>query len=305
MHGAYHLGEHDNFVFESCEYMDSFLDFNPTVAVLLNAEMEHVDYFKSIGQIMESFGKYASLVGESGTVIYNIDDENIVESVSRVNANKLSFGLSHKADITAENIESCRYPMSFDILIHGEHFAHITLPSHGIHNVYNALAACGAAYVSGIDSDMISAGLAAFKGAKRRMEYKGKLNGADVYDDYGHHPTEIGATLEGVKRICQDRLICVFQPHTYSRTEALKDKFADAFECADKVIMTDIYAAREKNESGISSERIAELIGEKAIYGGDLDSTADAIKAAVREGDTVIIMGAGDIFKLFGKLGIE
>jgi UDP-N-acetylmuramate--alanine ligase len=305
MSGAYHLGEHDNFIFEACEYMDSFLDFNPNVAVLLNAEMEHVDYFKSIEQIRDSFKKYASLVGADGTVIYNADDKNIVMSVSDINTNKISFALEAEADVTAINIKCCTYPMEFDVVMRGETVAHVTLPSFGRHNVYNALAAFTAAYSCGINADEIAQGLRNFKGAKRRMEYKGSLLGASVYDDYGHHPTEIGATLEGAKTACTQRLVCVFQPHTYSRTSALADKFVEAFDCADKVILTDIYAARETNESGITSARVAEMIGEKAIYGGDIESTAATLKKTVREGDLVIVMGAGDIFKIYGMLDLK
>jgi len=305
MQGAYYLGEKENFIFEACEYMDSFLDFNPTVAVLLNAEMEHVDYFKSIEQIRDSFTKYGALVGESGTVIYNADDENICMSAAGIKAKKISIGIENKADFTATNIKNCQFPMEFDMVAYGERFARVKLPSRGIHNVYNALAATAAAYTCGIGKDEIVRGLESFKGAKRRMEFKGRLGTAEVYDDYGHHPTEIGATLEGVKTTCQGRVVCVFQPHTYSRTDALKDQFADAFICADKVILTDIYAAREVNESGISSSKIAELVGDKAIYSGDLDSTAEAIKATVKDGDTVIVMGAGDIFKIFPKLGLK
>ncbi len=304
MRGAYYLGEKENFIFEACEYMDSFLDFNPTVAVLLNAEMEHVDYFKSIEQIRDSFAKYAALVGEDGTVIYNADDKNISIAAGEVKANKISLGIEEDADFIATNIKNCQYPMEFDIIAYNEKFAHVKLPSRGIHNVYNALAASASAYACGIGKDEIAKGLAAFKGAKRRMEFKGRLTGAEIYDDYGHHPTEIGATLEGVKTTCQGRVVCVFQPHTFSRTDALKEQFADAFVCADKVILTDIYAAREVNESGISSGKLAELIGEKATYSGDLDSTAEAIKATVKDGDTVIVMGAGDIFKIFSKLGL-
>ncbi len=305
MQGAYYLGEKENFIFEACEYMDSFLDFNPTIAVLLNAEMEHVDYFKSIEQIRESFYKYGSLVGERGTVIYNVDDENISISARDISANKISIGIENKADFIAKNIKNCQYPMEFDIVAYGEELAHVKLPSRGIHNVYNALAAAAAAHSCGIVREDIARGLESFKGAKRRMEFKGRLGTAEVYDDYGHHPTEIGATLEGVKTTCQGRVVCVFQPHTYSRTDALKDQFADAFICADKVILTDIYAAREQNESGITSHKLAELIGEKATYSGGLDSTAEAIKATVKDGDTVIIMGAGDIFKIFVKLGLK
>ena len=305
MGGAYHLGEKDNFIFEACEYMDSFLDFNPNVAVLLNAEMEHVDYFKSIEHIRDSFTKYASLVRESGTVIYNLDDENIVISASRVNANKLSFGLSESADFTAKNIKCCKFPMEFDVYLKGEFFIHVKIPARGMHNVYNSLAACAAAYVSGIDKTEISRGLENFKGAKRRMEYKGKLSGAEIYDDYGHHPTEIAATLEGAKASCNQRLVCVFQPHTFSRTASLADKFAEAFKCADKVILSDIYAARETNESGITSAKLVEMIGEKAIYGGDLAGTAQSLKDNAQSGDLVIVMGAGDIFKIYGMLDLK
>jgi len=304
MQGAYYLGDRENFIFEACEYMDSFLDFNPTVAVLLNAEMEHVDYFKSIEQIRESFKNYAALVGENGIVIYNTDDENTVISAGSVNARKISFGIENEADFTAKDIKNCQYPMEFEIVAYGESLAHVKIPSRGIHNVYNALAAAATAYSCGIGKDDIVKGIESFKGAKRRMEYKGKLSGAEIYDDYGHHPTEIGATLEGVKTTCDGRLVCVFQPHTYSRTAALADKFADAFECADKVILTDIYAAREKNESGITSQKLAEMIGDKAIYGGDLDSTVEKLKATVIDGDTVVVMGAGDVFKLFSKIGL-
>ncbi len=304
MGGAYCLGDKEDFIFEACEYMDSFLDFNPNVAVLLNAEMEHVDYFKSIEQIRESFSKYASLVGEDGVVIYNADDENILLSVENVKARKVSFGLSKYADFDAENIESSKFPMEFDIIYKGESFAHICLPSYGVHNVYNALAAAAAAYACGISADNIKKGLSNFKGAKRRMEYKGDFCGANVFDDYGHHPTEISATLKGARAACEKRIICVFQPHTYSRTYALADKFSEAFENADQVILADIYAAREQNTYGITSQKLAQMIGKKAVYGGDLDKTAELIGKYADSGDTVIVMGAGDIFKIFAKLGL-
>lgn len=304
MGGAYYLGERDNFVFEACEYMDSFLDFNPTVAVLLNEEIEHVDYFKSIEQIRDSFTKYASLVGRDGVVVYNIDDENTVISADRVEAGKISFGLSDAALVRATNIDLDSFPIEFDIEVECEHFAHIKLPSFGIHSVYNALAATAASLACGISAETITKGLANFKGAGRRMEYKGELGGAVIYDDYGHHPTEVKATLAGAKKACRGRLICVFQPHTFSRTAALADQFVEAFSEADKVILTDIYAAREENIYGISSEKLAATVGDKAVYGGDLDSIAEIIKKTAQKDDMIIVMGAGDIFKVFKKLGI-
>ena len=303
MGGAYYLGDKDNFIFEACEYMDSFLDFNPNVAILLNEEIEHVDYFKSIEQIRDSFTKYASLVGHDGVVIYNIDDEDTVISAERVDAKKVSFGLSDKASVRAVNIDLDSYPIEFDVEIDGKHFAHIAIPAFGQHSVYNALAAIAAGRECGISAPAMERALAVFKGAGRRMEYKGELNGADIYDDYGHHPTEVSATLKGAKKACRGRLICVFQSHTYSRTAALADQFATAFEDADKVIIADIYAAREENIYGITPEKLAASIGDKAIYGGDFDSIAEMVKRVAEKDDMVIIMGAGDIFKVFPKLG--
>ena len=303
--GAYYLGDNDNFIFEACEYMDSFLDFNPTVAVLLNEEIEHVDYFKSIEQIRESFSRYASIVGKEGTVVYNIDDPDTVISADKVEAAKISFGLSEVALIRGTNIDLDVFPIEFDIEIEGERFIHVKLPSFGKHSVYNALAATAASLACGISGEVIARGLENFKGAGRRMEYKGEIGGAEVYDDYGHHPTEVGATLEGARKICKGKLICAFQPHTYSRTAALADKFIEAFDKADTVILADIYAAREENIYGISSEMLAETIGDKAIYGGSLDSVAELIKKNANADDMVIVMGAGDIFKVYKILGLE
>ena len=302
MGGAYYLGEQDNFIFEACEYMDSFLDFNPTVAVLLNAEMEHVDYFKSIEQIRDSFSRYASLVGEQGTVIYNIDDENTVISASSVNAIKVSFGLSESADFRAVNVDLDLFPIEFDILHKGELFAHIKMSAFGLHSVYNALAATAASVACGLSAEDIACGLAEFKGAGRRMEYKGSLNGALVYDDYGHHPTEVSATLAGAKKACRGRLICAFQPHTYSRTASLYDRFLTAFDAADHVILLDIYAAREVNVYGVSSEKLAAdlcaAVPGKAAYAPTPAAAADAVRALARPGDRVVIMGAGDVIRV-------
>lgn len=304
MGGAYYLGERDNFVFEACEYMDSFLDFNPTVAVLLNEEMEHVDYFKSMEQIRDSFARYASLVGKEGTVVYNIDDPDTVISAGRVEARKISFGLSEGALVRATNIDLDSFPIEFDIEVECEHFAHVKLPSFGMHSVYNALAATAASLACGVSAETVTTGLANFKGAGRRMEFKGELGGAVIYDDYGHHPTEVKATLAGARKACRGRLICVFQPHTYSRTAALADQFIGAFAEADRVILADIYAAREENIYGISSEKLAAIVGDKAVYGGDLDSIAEIIKKTAKPDDMIIVMGAGDIFKVFPKLGL-
>ena len=305
MDGAYYIGDKENFVFEACEYMDSFLDFNPTVAVLLNADLEHVDYFKSIEQIIESFGKYASLTGKDGYAIACADDKNIMKAVEGYEGTLVTFGLDTNADFTAKNITHFCEVQEFDVYKNGEFLIHVCLPAFGKHNILNALAAFASAYICGIPAEDIAAGLSTYTGAKRRMECRGELCGACVYDDYGHHPAEIKATLSGAREFCRGRLICAFQPHTYSRTLALIDDFESAFESADLVILADIYAAREKNTENVSSKMIADRLGDKGIYAGDFDTVANLIKSNVKEDDMVIVMGAGDIYKVFDKLDLE
>lgn len=305
MDGAYYIGDRDSFVFEACEYMDSFLDFNPTVAVLLNADLEHIDYFKSLDQIIESFGKYAALTGEDGCAIVCADDDNIMQSVKDYKGRIITFGIEKKADFYAQNINHTCGSQEFDVYVYGEFSAHVILPASGRHNVLNALAAFASAYVCGIPVSDIVDGLASYTGAKRRMEYKGSLHGACVYDDYGHHPTEVRATLSGAKEFCKGRLICAFQPHTYSRTLALIDDFESAFESADRVVFADIYAAREQNTYNVSSKMISDRLGDKGIYAGDFDSVAKTLTKLASPGDTIVVMGAGDIYKVFDKLELD
>lgn len=304
MGGAYYIGDMNDLIFEACEYMDSFLDFYPTVAVLLNADLEHVDYFGGIEQIIESFGRYASLTGESGYAVACADDENIMRAVSGYCGHLVTFGLGDGADYRAVNISYTERGQEFDVIRHGVCICRVFLPSFGEYNTLNALAAFAACDICGVDIEDICVGLSSFKGAKRRMEYRGMINGARVYDDYGHHPTEIRATLSGARRICKGRLICAFQPHTYSRTLALSEDFKNALSEADAVILADIYAARETDSHGISSETLAALIGGRAVYAGGLSAVADEIRRCAGESDTVIIMGAGDIYKVSEMLGL-
>lgn len=304
--GAYRIGGKQHFIFEACEYMDSFLDFNPGIAVLLNVEMEHVDYFGSMEQIRSSFGKYAALTGESGFAVANCDDPEVMASLSQYVGGMVTFGIENEyATFRAVNLTYENGFPAFDVLLDGEFFAHIALSVSGRHNVYNALAAAACAHLCGLAAEDIASGLHAFRGALRRMEYKGKLNGACVYDDYGHHPTEVAATLQGMSRMGFSRIFCVFQPHTYSRTAQLADLFAGAFEKADQVILVDIYAAREKDSRGISSAKLASKIGARASYQPDDQKIVDLLCAQLTEGDAVVIMGAGDVYRLFEKLPLE
>ena len=303
MGGAYCLGDSDNFVFEACEYMDSFLDFNPTVAVLLNIEMDHVDYFKSMEQIRSSFGRFASITGETGYAVYNADDANVTAALADYTGNRLSFGIEREdATLRAVNIteENGRY--GFDILYRQEPFCHVDLRVSGRYNIYNALAAATACMLAGVSAEDIAEGLGGFCGACRRMEYKGNVNGGKVYDDYGHHPTEIKATLNGARAMTEGRLICVYQPHTYSRTAALFEEFAEAFECCNKVIFVDIYAAREKNVFGVSSEKLAKRIGDSAVYAESFAVAASMISEELKPSDVAVVMGAGDVWRVFEHL---
>lgn len=306
LNGAYRIGGKEHFIFEACEYMDSFLDFNPSIAIILNAEMEHVDYFKSMEQIRTSFGKYVALTGESGFAVVNCDDPEVMASVEHYVGGTVTFGIEHEyatfraVDLTYEG----GYP-SFDILLDGELFSHIQLSVPGRHNVYNALAAAASAHLCGICAADIADGLHRFGGAGRRMEYKGRLNGAAVYDDYGHHPTEVAATLQGMSRMGFDRVFCVFQPHTYSRTAQLADQFADAFAAADRVILVDIYAAREKDSRGVSSAKLASKIGSHAKYVPEYERIAEILTDEVTARDAVVVMGAGDVYRLFDDLSLE
>ena len=303
MDGAYVVGTGEDFIFEACEYMDSFLDFNPNIAVILNVEMDHVDYFHSIEQIHSSFSKFASLVGNNGFVVANADNENVSLALREHKGRIISFGIdSENADFRAVNITESRGKYSFDILKKGDLLCHAKLSVTGYHNVYNALACAAAADLCSIAPSDISAGLEAFRGARRRMEYKGMLSGAELYDDYGHHPTEVFTTLKGARGLASRRLICVFQPHTYSRTKALLYEFSKAFEYADKVLLTDIYAARELDDGSISSAVLAEMIGEKATYCNTIKNTADTLRAELSEGDVAVVMGAGDVWKIFELL---
>ena len=306
MEGAYRIGQSENFIFEACEYMDSFLDFNPSTAIILNVEMDHVDYFHSMEQICDSYAKFASFTGKEGFVIANADNEYIPTVLEGYEGTVITFGVTNKhADYTAINI---RYPEGFpefDVMRRDEFFCHVKLSVTGEHNVYNALAACAAADLANISPDDVSAGLASFKGAKRRMEYKGKVNGALVFDDYGHHPTEVQSTLEGVAKLEPERLFCVFQPHTYSRTFTLMEQFAASFDSVDRLFVSDIYPARETDDLGISGKTLAIRVGEKAEYISGLENIANEITSSVYPGDIVVVMGAGDVYNIFDYLKFD
>ena len=290
LHAGHRVGHGDTIVLESCEYCDSFLNFFPTLAVVLNVEEDHLDYFKDLRDIEKSFHEFASLA--TFGVIANGDDPHTVEAMTGIDY--VSFGLGEQNRIHAANMApDWRH---FDVICDGEFYCHLDMCVLGRHNAVNALAAVAAAWVMGIPGEAVSQGIEKFHGAGRRMEYKGKFNGADVYDDYAHHPDEVAATLEAVRSLPYKRVVLAFQPHTYSRTKALFGDFVRELRKADQLVLAEIYAARESNTIGISSQDLAEQIP-GSVYCETLPDVTAYLKESVREGDIVITMGAGDIFR--------
>ena len=308
MGGYYRIGGNEDFIFEACEYMDSFLDFCPTVAIVLNIEMDHVDYFKSMEQIRTSYRLFCDKVlkEEGGCIICSSDDEEVMRMTDGFSGRIYTVGTQARngvlPDYLAENCTLRHGKYTFSVRHHGESLCEIRLRVPGKHQIINALSAFAAAHIAGIPAEEIARALAAFTGADRRMEYKGELNGADLYDDYGHHPTEVRTTLEGASGMDYNRIACLFQPHTYSRTKALFPDFARAFDAVDRVFLVDIYAAREIDTLGVSSALLAEAIGDKAEYCPSFPDAAAAVKQYLKPGDALIVMGAGNVYDIFPLL---
>ena len=299
LHASHRVGHGDTILLESCEYCDSFLNFFPTLALVLNVEEDHLDYFKDLADIQKSFHQFAEMA--TFGVVANGDDPHTVKAMEGIDF--VSFGLAEGNRIHAANM--CPDWRHFDVLCDGEFYSHLDMGVLGRHNAMNALAAAAAAWMMGIPGETVSRGLQAFHGAGRRMEFKGTYNGADVYDDYAHHPDEVAATLAAVRNAMPGRrLVLAFQPHTYSRTSALFDDFVRELSKADVLVLAEIYAARERNTIGISSADVAEKIP-GAVFCETLPEVTQFLRANVREGDVVITMGAGDIFRageaLLGK----
>lgn len=295
--GVLRISDGDLFIAEACEYCNSFLNFKPTVAIVLNVEEDHLDFFSGIDDIVKSFSRFVSNTKTGGIVVVNGDDENALRAVNATGREYVTFGLSETADVTALNIEYTDGFPSFTLAYKGEEIIKIRLSVLGEHNIKNALAASAAALSMGISAECIAKALAGFTGVGRRMEYKGEYNGAKIYDDYAHHPSEVETTLRAVRRAHAGRIVCVFQPHTYTRTAALKDDFAKALSLADTVILADIYAAREKNTIGIDSSAIGDLMTNAECISG-FDKILNSLCETVKKGDMVITMGAGDVYKV-------
>ncbi len=304
LHAGHRVGNGDTIVMESCEYCNSFLNFYPTVAVILDIEEDHLDFFKDLADIQKSFREFASHVPENGTIIANLDDKNTMDALRPLGREIMTFGMTDKADVWPRNIVQLGTKSDFDVMYRGKKFTHVTIHVPGIHNVKNALAASAAAITLGCGPLAVRYGLAAFNGAGRRFEFKGKYNGADVYDDYAHHPGELKALLDTVEGLGYKRTIVVFQPHTYSRTKALFDDFVKQLRRPDMTILAEIYAARELNTIGISSKDISDQI-QNSMYFDSFDEILKTLRWTAAPGDIILTVGAGDIYKVGERLTQE
>ena len=290
LHAGHRVGNGDTILLESCEYCDSFLNFFPTLAVILNVEADHLDYFKDLQDVQKSFRQFAQL--SSGGILANGDDLHTAQALRGLDY--ISFGLGEKNRVRAVNM--CPDWRHFDVVCDGEVYCHLDLAVIGKHNALNALAAAGTAWMLGIPGIIAARGLNAFHGARRRMEFKGEYNGAKVYDDYAHHPDELAATIAAVRTMPEcKRMVIAFQPHTYTRTKALFDDFIRELQKPDLVVLAEIYAARERNTVGISSkDLLAHIPG--SVYCETLPEVTAYLKEIAQPGDVILTVGAGDIY---------
>ena len=308
--GNVYVGDKHYFVTEACEYRDSFLQLRPSVEIILNIDSDHLDYFKDVEHIARSFDKFARLVPPNGIVIA-YDGNAFVKSVIEGLPNAVTFGLNTGSDYYASNISFSREGMpQFDVNHGGQVLCRIELSIPGEHNILNALAAFACCHMLGVRPEAIVKTLNEFKGTHRRFDVLGRTQtNVGIVDDYAHHPTEIKVTLAAVKKMRHGDLWCLFQPHTYTRTLALMDDFAKAFDMADKIVLAEIYPAREKNIYKISSSVLMEKIKEhdptKEVYFfKEFDEIAEFVYANAKPQDMVLTMGAGDIYKV-GEMMLE
>ena len=307
--GNYRVGNSDYFIIEACEYVESYLKLYPKVEVILNIDNDHLDYFGTLENIIKSFGNYIKLIPEDGLLVINWDDPNCRTLTKNTNAKVVTYGIKNEnANFVARNIvfNNNGFP-TFDVYHNNNFYKTISLSIPGAHNVMNALACIAVCNEYGIEKEDIKNALHKYTGAHRRFEYKGSFNNVSVYDDYGHHPTEISATANALKQKKYNKSWVIFQPHTYSRTKTLLNDFANALLNFDNIIVTDIYAARENNTYNISSKDLVDKIkelGHDAIYISDFDEIVKYIKEHAKPSDIVLTLGAGTVTNI-GPMLVE
>ena len=307
--GNIRVGRSEYFVTEACEYTNSFLSFFPKISVISNIDADHLDFFKDLDDIRHSFRKFAQLLPADGSLVINGDIDNVSEITDGLSCSIITYGSADNFDYYPTDITyDAHGNPSFVAHMPGGETLNITLAVPGIHNVYNALASIAVANILGIDKEHIVSALSMFGGTSRRFEYKGEIGGVTIIDDYAHHPTEIKATLTAAQNYPHNEIWCVFQPHTYTRTKALLDEFAQALSLADHVVLADIYAAREKDNLGISSRTLRDKIvalGHECNYFPTVENFSEIEKHLLQnctKGDLLITMGAGDVVKIGDEL---
>ncbi|MCR5655117.1 MAG: UDP-N-acetylmuramate--L-alanine ligase [Lachnospiraceae bacterium] len=296
--GNIRVGNSKYFVAEACEYTNSFLSFFPKISMILNIDADHLDFFKDLADIRNSFHRFALLLPEDGTLIINADIPDLADFTKDLTCRVISYSNHTEADYTAKDVtyDAFAHP-TFTAVANGKERT-LSLGVPGEHNVSNALAALAFADLCDIPFEAVSAALAKFNGTDRRFQKKGEVDGVTIIDDYAHHPTEIAATLKAAKNYPHKKLWLAFQPHTYTRTKALLPEFADALSHADHVILADIYAAREKNTIGISSQDLQKEIAKRGVpceYFPTFEEIENFLQKNYAPGDVVITMGAGNI----------
>lgn len=306
--GNVKLGTDEYLLTEACEYRANILKYYPSIAIILNIDEDHLDYFSSIDHIADTFKGYVQNVDSNGYVVGNIDDDRVEELLMSSKATAVTIGIKKAADFSAENIifDSSGFP-EFELSVRGNKAGIVKLGVMGIHNIYNALAAIASTSIIGVSSDEIIKNIEKYCGVHRRLETKGFINNIQIIDDYAHHPTEIKATLSALRQSTKEKIFCIFQPHTFTRTKILLDSFSEAFADADKIIIADIYAARELDKGEIHSRELTERIkqrGSDATYLGSFCEIEDYILREATNHDVVVTMGAGSVY-LIGEHLLE
>ena len=307
INGNYRVGKSDYFIIEACEYKDSYQNFKQRSAIITNVDNDHLDYFKNIDNIEKSFREYVSHLPSDGVLVLNMDNERCYNLKDYTKATVITCSLNNEnADYYTKNIEfDDRGIASYDIYSKDKFITRITLGVKGIHNVLNSLECFALCKWYGIDNYSIELGLKKFTGASRRMEFKGTFNGANVYDDYGHHPTEIEATSNAVLKEKYRESYAIFEAHTFSRVKNHIDDFVKSLSKFDHIIVIDIYAAREQNIYNVSPMDIVNKllkIGKDARYISDYEEIKKYLKKVVKEGDLIITLGAGNVTKIANLL---
>lgn len=297
-------GKSDIMVCEACEFKDTFLDLSPDTSIILNIDDDHLEYFKTMDNLIASFTKFADMTTK--TVIYNGDDENTVTAIHNMKNKEgkkfITFGFSHNNNYSADHITYNRgaFP-EFDVLYNGENIGHVILNIPGRHNVANALSAIAAVMENGVTMEKIEKSISNFKGAGRRFEVLGEFDGITIADDYAHHPTELGATLNAVMKMGYNNVWAVFQPFTYSRTHMLMDDFAEVLKIPDHAVLTEIMGSREINTYDVYSVQLCEKVP-GSVWFNTFDEVVDYVMARAQSGDLIITLGCGDIYKAAKKM---